>query len=32
MSQTNLRRWGGDLEYQETGEGGATFVLKVPLP
>lgn len=32
MSRTNLRRWEGDLEFQDTGDGGATFVVKVPLP
>lgn len=31
LSRTNLRRWGGDLEYRETTTGGATFVLTVPL-
>jgi C4-dicarboxylate-specific signal transduction histidine kinase len=32
MSRTNLRRWEGDIEFLDTAEGGATFVLKVPLP
>jgi len=31
MSRTNLRRWGGDIEFEETPGGGATFVLTVPL-
>lgn len=32
MSRTNLRRWGGDLEFLDSSEeGGATFVMKVPL-
>lgn len=30
MSRTNLRRWDGDLLYQESAEGGSTFVMKVP--
>lgn len=31
LSRTNLRRWGGDIEFRQTSEGGATFVLKAPL-
>jgi two-component system C4-dicarboxylate transport sensor histidine kinase DctB len=31
LSRTNLRRWGGDLEFTETPGGGATFILTVPL-
>ena len=30
MSRTNLRRWQGDLVYQDSPEGGSTFVMKVP--
>ena len=30
MSQTNLRRWDADLFYEDSPEGGATFVMKVP--
>lgn len=30
MSRSNLRRWGGDLEYRERQDGGATFVVKLP--
>ena len=31
MSRTNLRRWGGDIKFEKTKGGGATFVLTVPL-
>lgn len=30
MSRTNLRRWHGDISYQDSPEGGATFIMKVP--
>lgn len=31
LGRTNLRRWGGDIEFLDTAEGGATFILKMPL-
>lgn len=30
MSQTNLRRWHGDIFYQDRPEGGSIFIMKVP--
>jgi signal transduction histidine kinase len=30
LSRTNLRRWGGDIELEETPGGGATFILTIP--
>ena len=30
LSRTNLRKWGGDLEYSPTPGGGATFTISVP--
>lgn len=31
LSRTNMARWGGQIEYQDTEGRGATFVVKVPL-
>lgn len=30
LSRTNLRKWGGDIRYEETPGGGATFIISVP--
>ncbi|MGE0487737.1 MAG: sensor histidine kinase [Vulcanimicrobiota bacterium] len=31
LSRTNMARWGGQIDYQDTEGRGATFVVKVPL-
>jgi signal transduction histidine kinase len=31
LSRTNLRSWGGDMDFEDAPEGGATFIMKLPL-